>query len=342
MRAMPPTAGLTNVTGTGNTLDFARPEVRDLTLATLRHFAAGCGVDGFRFDLAPVLARGPGLRPQRPDLCRDCRRSPARRPRDDRRAVGSVRRLCSSGNFPENWLEWNDRYRDDVRRFWRGDGDGRGRSPPASPARPTSSTAQTATRSVSFLAAHDGFTLADTVAYAERHNHGQRRGQSRRPCARTSAGTTAPKDPDRRPRRASAAAPLIRALLLATLFATKGTIMLTAGDEFGRTQSGNNNAYAQDNAVTWLDWEGRDTALEDFVAALAAFRAREPLRRSRLPRGRRLARPRGPPARRRRAGPTRKASSSASPMATPRSSSASIVPADACHPRRARKCLESR
>jgi glycogen debranching enzyme len=126
------------------------------------------------------------------------------------------------------------------------------------------------TRGVSFVAAHDGFTLADLVAHAERHNHAN--GEDNRDghggeIAWNNGVEGASDDPAVLARRAADA----RALL-ATLFATRGTIMLCAGDEFGRTQRGNNNAYAQDNATLWLDWARRDVALEEVVAELAARR----------------------------------------------------------------------
>ncbi|WP_374942688.1 glycogen debranching protein [Sphingomonas sp.] len=259
---------LVNDTGTGNTFDFALPHVRDLTLATLRHFAH-LGIDGFRFDLAPVMARSPAFDPHAP-IFAAIRSDPV---------LGSRVMIAEPwdigpdgyrlGQFPDDWLEWNDRYRDDVRRFWRGDGDAGALATRIAGSSDVFSGARS--RSVNFVAAHDGFTLADTVAYSDRQNmangEGNRDGHAGEVA--WNGGVEGPTDdPAVHGRRDSDA----RALL-ATLFASKGTIMLTAGDEFGRTQDGNNNAYAQDNATTWLDWESRDTALEDFVAALAAFRA---------------------------------------------------------------------
>ena len=175
------------------------------------------------------------------------------------------------GNFPPNWLEWNDRYRDDVRRFWRG----------------TATVGDLATRiagssdlfgqdcrSINFLAAHDGFTLADTVAYEQRHNHanGEDNRDGHGENHSWNCGVEGPSnDPAILARRAAD----MRALL-ETLFASTGTIMLTAGDEFGRSQGGNNNAYAQDNEITWLDWENGDGALVDFFSAAMEFRQAHP------------------------------------------------------------------
>ena len=244
--------------------------MRRLILDTLRHFAA-CGVDGFRFDLATVLARGPAFDPAAPifaEIAADpllSTRVMIAEPWD----VGADG--YQLGRFPRGWLEWNDRYRDDVRRFWRGDPDAAG----ALATRMAGSAdvfGGAASRSVNYVAAHDGFTLVDLVSHKHRHNEangeGNRDGAEEVSWNNGAEGVSG--DPDVLARRAADA----RALL-ATLFASKGTIMLTAGDEFGRTQGGNNNAYAQDD-LGWLDWEGRDRALEAFTAALAEARAAHP------------------------------------------------------------------
>ena len=262
---------LINDTGTGNTLDFGQPAVRALTLATLRHFVAQAGVDGFRFDLAPVIARGPGFDPHAPiftaiaddPLLAD--RIMIAEPWD----IGPGG--YNLGRFPASWLEWNDAFRDDVRRYWRGDlrsGDLATRlsgSPDV--------FGGERTRTVNFVAAHDGFTLADTVAYSHRHNHANGEGNRDGHADEVSWNCGVEGETD------DAIVTALRArdlrALLATLFASRGTIMLTAGDEFGRTQAGNNNAYAQDE-LGWLDWDGRDRDLEEYVAALATLRAAHP------------------------------------------------------------------
>ncbi|MGU3314426.1 glycogen debranching protein [Sphingomonas sp. M6A6_1c] len=259
---------LINDTGTGNTLDCSRPEVRALILASLRHFAR-LGVDGFRFDLAPVLARGPGFDPHAPifaEIAADpllASRIMIAEPWD----IGPDG--YQLGRFPAHWLEWNDRYRDDVRRFWKGDGDAGALATRLAGSDDVFGGGDT--RSVNFIAAHDGFTLADTVAYAERHNHanGEDNRDGHGDNHSWNNGVEGPSDDPAVVARRDAD----RRALLATLFASRGTILLTAGDEFGRTQGGNNNAYAQDNAIGWVDWAGRDRALEDFACALAAFRA---------------------------------------------------------------------
>jgi glycogen operon protein len=259
---------LINDTGTGNTLDCSRPEVRALILASLRHFAA-LGVDGFRFDLAPVLARGPGFDPHAPifaEIAADpllSSRVMIAEPWD----IGPDG--YQLGRFPAHWLEWNDRYRDDVRRFWRGDGSAGALATRLAGSADVFGSGDT--RSVNFLAAHDGFTLADTVAYAERHNHanGEDNRDGHGANHSWNNGVEGPTDDPAVLARRDAD----RRALLATLFASRGTILLTAGDQFGRTQQGNNNAYAQDNAIGWVDWAGRDRGLEAFACDLAAFRA---------------------------------------------------------------------
>jgi glycogen operon protein len=262
-----PDGRLINDTGCGNTLDFANPAVRTLTLATLRHFVNHCGIDGFRFDLAPVLARGPGFSPSAPIFAEIA----ADPDLNDRILIAEPWDIGPGGyqlgNFPPNWLEWNDRFRDDVRRFWRGDGTV---GALATRFAGSSDLFGKACRSVNFLATHDGFTLADTVSYATRHNHenGEDNRDGHGENFSWNGGAEGPSDdPAILARRAAD----LRALL-GSLFASTGTIMLTAGDEFGRSQRGNNNAYAQDNALSWIDWAGRDRALEDHVASLARAR----------------------------------------------------------------------
>jgi len=265
---------LVNDTGTGNTLACDHPVVGKLVIDSLRAFVNYAGVDGFRFDLAPVLGRdGEGFRPDAPLL---------EALQHDECLAGRV--LIAEpwdigpggyqlGNFPQSFLEWNDRYRDDMRRFWRGDASMVGRLATRL-AGSSDVFFGDKTRTVNFIAAHDGMTLYDLTAYETKHNHAN--GEANRDGhgenlswnngveGRTDDGTVLAA------RRADVMA------LLATLFASRGTIMLTAGDEFGRTQAGNNNAYAQDNEITWLDWEGRDRGIEAFARMMAAVRAHSP------------------------------------------------------------------
>ena len=259
---------LVNHTGTGNMLDAADEAVQALILGSLRHFAS-LGVDGFRFDLATVLARSPDFNPRAP-IFAAIAQDPLLR---DRILIAEPWDVGTGGyqlgHFPSNWLEWNDRYRDDVRRFWRGDPHTAG----ALATRMMGSSdifAGKKTRSVNFIAAHDGFTLADLVSYAEKRNeaNGEQNHDGRDENYSWNNGVEGATDyPAVLERRRT----VMRAMLT-TLFASRGTPMLTAGDEFGRSQRGNNNAYAQDNEITWLDWESRNFELEDYVADLAARR----------------------------------------------------------------------
>ena len=263
-----PDGTLINDTGCGNTLDFGNRHVRDLALATLRHFVRHCGIDGFRFDLAPILARSPGFDAAAPifaaiaadPLLAD--RVMIAEPWDI--GPGGYR----LGHFPPDWLEWNDRFRDDVRRFWRGDA---GIGELATRLAGSSDLFGPDTRSVNFLAAHDGFTLADTVSFAQRHNlaNGEQGRDGHDDNHSWNNGHEGPSD---NPAVSAARKADLRALL-GTLFGSVGTLLLTAGDEFGRSQRGNNNAYAQDNPISWVDWAGRDRDMEDHVARLAAWRA---------------------------------------------------------------------
>lgn len=263
-----PDGSLINDTGCGNTLDFANPAMRGLVIESLRHFVRHCGVDGFRFDLATVMARAPGFAADAPifaEIAADPwlgTRVMIAEPWD----IGPGG--YQLGRFPQHWLEWNDRYRDDVRRFWRGDA---GVGLLAKRIAGSSDIFGNDCRAVNYLAAHDGFTLADTLAYEHRRNHAN--GEDNRDGhGENFSWNNGAEGPSDDPAVIARRAALAQAML-GTLFVSTGTIMLTAGDEFGRSQQGNNNAYAQDNAITWIDWENRDRALEDHVAALAAWRA---------------------------------------------------------------------
>ncbi|PZO81567.1 MAG: glycogen debranching enzyme GlgX [Mesorhizobium amorphae] len=266
-----PDGRLVNDTGTGNTLACDHPAVVDLAMRSLRRFVLQAGVDGFRFDLAPILGRTERGFDRDAPLLRALREDP----------VTGGRVLIAEpwdighdgyqlGRFGAPFGEWNDRFRDDVRRFWRGDRDCAG----ALATRLSGSFdifgEDARTRTVNFLAAHDGMTLADLSAYERKHNEAN--GEANRDGhgenhSWNNGVEGATDDPAVLAARAGD-----RRALLATLYASRGTIMLTAGDEWGRSQGGNNNAYAQDNAGFWLDWESRDLGLEAYVAELAALR----------------------------------------------------------------------
>ncbi|WP_184012825.1 glycogen debranching protein GlgX [Rubricella aquisinus] len=264
--------GLVNDTGCGNTVDCARDAVRADILETLRHFAR-CGVDGFRFDLAPIMGRNADGFSAQAVLFQEMAACP----------VISSRVLIAEpwdigpggyqlGKFPDRWLEWNDAARDDMRRFWRGDV---GAGVLATRLAGSSDVFDgAATRSVNFIAAHDGFTLWDMVAHTHKHNHanGEDNRDGHNENISWNNGVEGASDD---PRVTAARRQDVKALL-GTLFASRGTIMLTAGDEFGRSQQGNNNAYAQDNEITWLDWAGRDLEIEAHAQALGQMRRAHP------------------------------------------------------------------
>ncbi|MFB2550301.1 glycogen debranching protein GlgX [Ensifer soli] len=266
---------LVNDTGCGNTIACDHPVVRRLILDALRHFVEKTGVDGFRFDLAPVLGRhADGFR-RDATLFGEILSDPVLK---DRVLIAEPWDIGPGGyqlgNFPDAFLEWNDRARDDLRRVWRGDRHmvGALATALAGSSDIFARHGGTATRSVTFLAAHDGFTLMDLVSYAGKHNgaNGEDNRDGHNDNHSWNNGAEGPTDIadilDDRRRDVTA--------LLATLFSTRGTIMLTAGDEGGRSQKGNNNAYAQDNALTWLDWQSLDDGLVGHVATLSAIRRR--------------------------------------------------------------------
>ncbi len=266
---------LVNDTGCGNTVACDQPQMRQLIVDSLRHFVRHAGVDGFRFDLAPVLGRtatgferdGETLRAiLNDDLLQD--RVLIAEPWD----IGPGG--YQLGNFPSPFLEWNDRARDVMRRFWRGDSYMSG---PMATALSGSSDVfgrdrANHTRSVNFIAAHDGFTLHDLVSYAHKHNEAN--GEDNRDGHNDNHAWNNGAEGDSQDPAILAARKGDLTALLSTLFASKGWIMLTAGDEGGRSQKGNNNAYCQDNAITWLDWQKLDEDLVALTGSLADLRKR--------------------------------------------------------------------
>ena len=274
-----------NVTGCGNTLRVIHPNVTRFVLDCLRYWVEAMGVDGFRFDLAPALGRTRhGFDPTAPFWVA-LRQDPV---------LAHVHLIAEPwdaghdgyqlGRFPGRFLEWNDRFRDAARGYWLG-ADGNkpiGRSEFARRFVASSDLfhhgQRAPTASVNFVAAHDGRTLADVVTYRERHNlaNGEhnRDGHGGEVCA--NFGIEGPSDHP----QVTEARRRVRRALLATVLLAQGTPMLRAGDEFGDSQRGNNNAYCQDNALGWLDWSnaGRDDDI-DFVAQLIALRRAEPLLR---------------------------------------------------------------
>lgn len=269
--------GYLNDSGCGNTLDLLHPRVLALVMDSLRYWALSYGIDGFRFDLATTLARGPnGYDPQAPFLA-----AIAQDP------VLSRLKLIAEpwdlgpggyrlGGFPPGWAEWNDRYRDTVRRFWRGDAGQRA----ALGYRLTGSadlfdrSGRHPTASINYVTAHDGFTLADLVSYDHKHNEPNGEENRDGPEEEFSANRGAEgetDDPDILALRERA-----RRNMMATLLLSAGVPMLRAGDEIGHSQSGNSNAWCQDNATSWLDWQRGDRRFCDFLQAMISLRNRHP------------------------------------------------------------------
>ncbi|PLZ01002.1 glycogen debranching enzyme GlgX [Burkholderia sp. WAC0059] len=273
-----------NDTGCGNTLNLSHPRVLQMVVDSLRHWADSYRVDGFRFDLGTTLGReASGFDPgagffdvlrQDPALSR-CKL--IAEPWD----VGPGG--YQLGNYPPGFAEWNDRFRDSVRRYWRGDPGQR-----ADLAARLTGSADLFDRrmrrpwaSLNFVASHDGFTLADLVAYEHKHNeaNGEENRDGHNENASANWGAEGPTDD---PGIADTRARVARSML-ATLLVSLGTPMLLAGDELGRTQRGNNNAYCQDNDTSWLDWTLADTpagqTMRAFVGRAVALRRAHPLLR---------------------------------------------------------------
>lgn len=266
-----------NHTGTGNTLDMTHPQVLALTITSLRYWVEEMGVDGFRFDLASTLSRGPHGFDRESDFLSACQNDP----------VLSKTKLIAEpwdigpggyalGQFPKGWGGWNDRFRDDVRSFWRGDD----MAHKALAARLLGSadvfdhSHKSAHSSLNFITSHDGFTLRDVVSYNHKHNYANgednRDGHGHNLSDNMGAeGTTDNTD-------INAARLKRQKNLLATLIISQGTPMLLAGDEFGHSQGGNNNSYCQDNKITWLNWDGADEELQAFTAKLIDIRKNFP------------------------------------------------------------------
>ena len=266
-----------NWTGTGNTLDFGKVEPLRLAMDSLRYWAEEMHVDGFRFDLATTLGRTRGPFDPMGAFFGAVVQDPA---------LMGVKLIAEPwdvgpggyqvGSFPRRWMEWNDRYRDTIRDFWKStDGslsvfatritgssdlyEGRGRRP---------------TATVNYVTSHDGFTLLDLVSYDERHNHAN--GEQNRdghPDNRSwNGGVEGPTDDPavlalRRRRRRS---------ILATVLLSQGVPMILGGDELGRTQDGNNNAYNQDGPLTWYDWSAVDEEFLEFTRDVVALRRSHP------------------------------------------------------------------
>jgi isoamylase len=276
-------------TGTGNSLNPVHPSVLRLIMDSLRYFVTECHVDGFRFDLASALAREFYEVDRLSAFFDTIHQDPV---------LSQVKLIAEPwdvgpggyqvGNFPVLWAEWNGIYRDTTRDFWRGQANvadfasrftgssdlyqGDGRTPSAS---------------INFITAHDGFTLRDLVSYNEKHNEANGEGNKDGTDDNRSwnCGVEGPTDD-----------PLVNALrtrqqrnFLTTLLLSQGVPMIVGGDEFGRTQHGNNNAWCQDNEISWFDWESADLELQAFTEQLIRLRREHPVfRRSAFLTGREI------------------------------------------------------
>ncbi len=266
-----------NLTGCGNTLNVAHPRVTQFVLDSLRYWVHEMGVDGFRFDLAPVLGRTrhgfDGHAAFFTALAQDPILARARLIAEAWDAGPDGYQV---GRFPGRWLEWNDKFRDSVRRYWLDRSVSRGEFA----RRFTGSSDlfhhghRSPLASVNFIAVHDGFTLADVVSYARKHNqaNGEDNRDGRDDEIAANFGAEGPTTDAAILRTRSR----VQRALLATLLLAQGTPMLNAGDEIGNSQQGNNNAYCQDNPTGWLDWQRADRDLLEFVRQVLALRREEP------------------------------------------------------------------
>ncbi|OON41442.1 glycogen debranching enzyme GlgX [Izhakiella australiensis] len=271
-----------NDTGTGNTVNTSHPRVLQLVTDSLRYWADTMEIDGFRFDLGTILGREPEGFDQRGGFFDAITQDPT---------LGQLKLIGEPwdigpggyqvGGFPPGWAEWNDKYRDTVREYWKGDNvsrdfaarllgsgdlyDLRGRRPWAS---------------VNFITAHDGFTLNDLVSYDQKHNedNGEDNNDGHNDNRSANYGWEGPTDDA----DINAARERQKRNFLATLLFSHGTPMLLAGDETGRTQRGNNNGYCQDSDISWVQWEDLSpaaTALREFTRQIISLRALQPLLR---------------------------------------------------------------
>jgi isoamylase len=269
-------------TGTGNTMNTRHPHVLQLIMDSLRYWVTEMHVDGFRFDLASALARELHAVDRLSAFFDLIQQDPV---------VSQVKLIAEPwdvgeggyqvGNFPTLWTEWNGKYRDTVRDYWRGENQTLGEF--ASRFTGSSdlyeSTGRRPHASINFVTAHDGFTLRDLVSYNDKHNEANREDNNDGESHNRSwnCGEEGPTDD-----------PKVRELrarqtrnFLSTLFLSQGVPMLLSGDELGRTQQGNNNVYCQDNELSWVDWAHVDEPLLEFTSTLVELRRRHPVFRRR-------------------------------------------------------------
>ena len=264
-----------NDTGCGNTLALDQPFMLRLAMDALRAWALWGGVQGFRFDLATTLAR----RASGFDPCAPFLQAVAQDP-----VLSRLKLIAEpwdigpggwqTGQFPPPFAEWNDRFRDQIRRFWRGDNGMLGDLATRLAGSADLFRDRNAAQSINFITAHDGFTLADLVSFEHKHNWANGE-QNRDGTDDNISWNNGAEGPTEDPAIATARK-RDQAAMLATLLLARGTPMLSQGAELGATQRGNNNAYAQDNEITWLDWDHADRELIELTARLTRIRAAQP------------------------------------------------------------------
>jgi glycogen debranching enzyme GlgX len=275
-------AAYENWTGCGNCLNLAQPRVLQLVMDSLRYWVEDMHVDGFRFDLAPILARDADGFSSAAAFLAALRQDPV---------LARVKLIAEPwdigpggyrlGQFPPGWFEWNDKYRDTMRGFWLHHqapvgalGEFARRFAASSDVfqHPTFHNRRLPAASVNFITAHDGFTLRDLVSYNHKHNeaNGEHNRDGHQHNLSWNCGVEgATENADVLQLRAR-----LQRALMATLLFSQGTPMLLAGDDIGHSQQGNNNAYCQDSTLSWLDWEGADRVLAEFTGRLIALRRR--------------------------------------------------------------------
>ena len=266
-----------NYSGCGNTLDLRQPRMLQLVLDSLRFWAGEMRVDGFRFDLAPVLARGDhGFERDGPFFKAVLQDPLLGRLLADGKLIAEPWDIgpggYQAGHFPRGWLEWNDSFRDTARAFWLGGATTRGQFAQAlaGSAQRLQAQRRLPGESVNYVVSHDGFTLRDLVSHDFRHN--QANGEGNRDGHGHNLSWNCGVEGDTDDPEVLWCRGRLQRALLATLLLSQGTPMLAAGDEIGHSQQGNNNPYCQDNALTWIDWDRADKGLLHFTRQVLALR----------------------------------------------------------------------
>jgi isoamylase len=273
-----------NDTGTGNTLNLSHPRVIQMVTDSLRYWVEQARVDGFRFDLGTILAREPNGFDNQSGFLKACCQDPV---------LARVKLIAEPwdcgpggyqvGGFPPGWAEWNDKFRDSARKFWIGQAPPTALTDSLCASGPIfNNQGRRPWSSINFITAHDGFTLNDLFTYNEKHNDAN--GEDNRDGSDNNnswnCGAEGPTDDE----EINALRKRMIRNMLGTLLLAQGTPMMVAGDEFGRTQGGNNNAYCQDNEISWLNWDLREKGEElvAFTRRLTSMRHRYPILRRNL------------------------------------------------------------